>query len=303
MRWLRQFVFFGIGPLLSDKTWVKFMYYTHIHKKLDLSNVQSFNEKIQWLKLYDHNPEYVKMVDKYAMKEHVASVVGREYVVPTLGVWDAFDQIDFDCLPDQFVLKCTHDSGGIAICKSKLDFDVQGARKTLTKSLKHNYFWNGREWPYKHVKPRIIAEEYLKQNDPTDKNTSESLVDYKVHCFNGTPEIILVCQNRFVDFREDFYSADWEHLPVSRPRNRNADQPVPKPEQLDQMLAIATKLSEGIPFLRVDLYMIGDRIYVGELTFFPNGGIEPFIPPEFDFELGRMLKLPKKKKSCFPYGL
>ena len=293
LRWLRQFIFFGIGPLLSDKTWVKFMYYTHIHKKLDLNNVQSFNEKLQWLKLYNHNPEYIKMVDKYAMKEHVALVVGREHVIPVLGVWDSFDQIDFTCLPDQFVLKCTHDSGGVAICRSKSDFDMQEARKTLTRSLKLNYFWNGREWPYKHVKPRIIAEEFLVQDSPADESSAASLIDNKVHCFNGVPKVILVCQNRFVDFREDFYTSEWEHLPVSRPRNKNADQPMLKPRKLDQMLTIAAKLSEDIPFLRVDLYTIGDRIYVGELTFFPNGGIEPFVPPEFDLELGRLLELPK----------
>ena len=233
------------------------------------------------------------MVDKYAMKEHVALVVGREHVIPVLGVWDSFDQIDFTCLPDQFVLKCTHDSGGVAICRSKSDFDMQEARKTLTRSLKLNYFWNGREWPYKHVKPRIIAEEFLVQDSPADESSAASLIDNKVHCFNGVPKVILVCQNRFVDFREDFYTSEWEHLPVSRPRNKNADQPMLKPRKLDQMLTIAAKLSEDIPFLRVDLYTIGDRIYVGELTFFPNGGIEPFVPPEFDLELGRLLELPK----------
>ena len=293
MRWLRQFFFFGIGRLLSDKTWVKLMYYTHIHQKLDLKIVQSFNEKLQWLKLYDHNPAYIKMVDKYAMKEHVASVVGKEHVIPTLGVWDSFDQIDFNSLPDQFVLKCTHDSGGVAICRSKSDFNMRAARRTLSRSLKLNYFWNGREWPYKHVKPRIIAEKYLAQDKLADGVTSSSLTDYKIHCFNGIPKVILVCQNRFVDFREDFYTADWGHLSVTRPRHKNADQPMPKPEHLDQMLTIAAKLSEGIPFLRVDLYSIGEWIYVGELTFFPNGGIEPFIPAEFDLELGSQLTLPK----------
>ena len=293
MRWLRQFFFFRVGPLLPDKTWVRLMYVTHMHRKLNLKNPCSFSEKLQWLKLYDHDPAYTAMVDKAAMKEHVAAAIGLEYVIPTLGVWDTFDRIDFDALPDRFVLKCTHDSGGVAICRSKLDFDVKAAEKKLTESLKHNYFWNGREWPYKHVRPRIIAEEYLAQ-DSRIGDASASLTDYKIHCFNGVPEVILVCQDRFTDFREDFYSAKWEHLPVSRPRNRNADRPAPKPEQLDRMLAIAAKLSADIPFLRVDLYMVGDRIYVGELTFFPNGGIEPFVPPEFDLELGSRLKLPAK---------
>ena len=293
MKWLRQFVFFGIGRLLPDKTWVELMYYTHIYKKLNLNNPQTFNEKLQWLKLYDHNPAYTTMVDKYAMKEYVATAVGLEYVVPTLGVWETFDQINFDKLPEQFVLKCTHDSGGVVICRKKTDFDRRAAKKILSESLRHNYFWNGREWPYKHVKPRIIAEEYLVQDRQISGIMTDSLTDYKIHCFNGIPKIILVCQNRFVDFREDFYSVEWEHLPVTRPRHKNSDQFVPKPEHLDRMLVVATKLSAGIPFLRVDLYTVGDQIYVGELTFFPNGGIEPFVPAEFDFELGRMLTLPK----------
>ncbi len=294
MRWLRQFIFFGIGRLLPDKAWVELMYLTHIHHKLNLKNPESFNEKLQWLKLYDHNPAYTNMVDKFAMKDHVTSVIGPNHVIPTIGVWDTFEQIDFDKLPEQFVLKCTHDSGGVAICRNKKEFDRQAARKMLSESLKHNYFWNGREWPYKHVKPRIVAEKYLSQDSQSEETPVASLTDYKIHCFNGDPKVILVCQNRFVDFREDFYSAEWEHLPVARPRHKNSDRPALKPENLEQMLDIAKKLSAGIPFLRVDLYVVGAQIYVGELTFFPNGGIEPFAPPEFDLELGHMLQLPQR---------
>ena len=300
MKWFREFLFFGIGRFIPDKTWVEFMYYLHIHKKLDLNNPQSFNEKLQWLKLYDHKPQYTKMADKYEAKEYVASVIGPGYTIPTIGVWDNFDDIDFNSLPDQFVLKSTHDSGGVVICKDKKTFDIRMAEKSLSTRLKHNYFLVGREWPYKNIKRRIIAEEYMTQTQPDipagfqEKSEKASLTDYKVHCFHGVPKIILVCQGRFSDFREDFYTTDWDHISVKRPRTQNADTLLPRPDNLDQLLEISTKLSQGIPFVRVDFYVVDNRVYIGELTFFPNGGIEPFDPPEYDLELGRLLTLPKE---------
>ena len=420
----------ALGRLIPDDVYLKIKYKAVFNKRLDLNNPVTFNEKLQWLKLYDRNPRYIPMVDKYEAKKYVANIIGEEYIIPTLGVWDCFEEIDFDELPEQFVLKCTHDSGGIVICKNKACFDKEEARKKLSKSLKHNYYWSGREWPYKNVKPRIIAEKYMEEassNELKDykffcfngiarcfkvdydrfvnhfanyfdtdgnmlpfgeltyppnysvktalpdelgfmKKMSEvlakdtnflrvdfydvngkvyfgeltfypmsgfgpftdiewdrilgswiqlpgkdddrigfskdmvvhykqkkgSLTDYKVHCFNGEPKLILVCKDRFSKegVSEDFYDCNWNHLSVKRPKHRNSLNRIERPLMLEKMLELSTKLSQNVPFLRCDYYLQDNNIYFGELTFYPASGLEAFEPSTFDTEFGKLLQFP-----------
>lgn len=279
--------YLGLFNFMSDIKYLKKLFYYTIGKELDLETPKTFNEKLQWLKLYDRNPEYTTMVDKYAVKEYVAEKIGDRYVIPTLGIWDRFDDIDFTKLPNQFVLKCTHDSGGIIICKDKKEFNEGIARKKLNKLLKRNYFYYGREWPYKNVKPRIIAEKYMTDESGTEPD------DYKVHNFNGVPKVILVCRDRFKDsgMTEDFYSDSWEHLDVCRSAHPNAKEESPRPAELEEMLQIARTLSKDIPFVRTDFYTINHKVYFGELTFYPASGFEPFIPQEYDSLFGEWINL------------
>ena len=278
----------GLLNWISDKRYLEIAYYAKLGKKLNLDSPKTFNEKLQWLKLHDRRDIYTAMVDKYEAKKYVASVIGQDCIIPTLGVWDSVEALDFKALPDQFVLKCTHDSGGLVICKDKSRLDTRKTARKLQKSLKRNYYWRSREWPYKNVKPRIIAEKYM-----SELNES-SLIDYKIHCFNGVPRVILVCKDRYTEqgMTEDFFTADWEHLDVRRPSHNNSKTAIEKPAQLDKMLEIATKLSRDIPFARVDLYIVGEKIYFGEITFFPASGVEVFQPDSFDEVMGDWIALP-----------
>ncbi len=280
----------NVSHLLSDKQYLKLKYYQRMKKKLNLNNPVTFTEKLQWLKLFDRRPEYTIMVDKYEVKKYVSSVLGEEYIVPTLGVWTSFDKIDFPKLPDQFVLKCTHDSGGVVICKDKYKLDMEIVRKKMTSRVSKNYFWYGREWPYKNVTPRILAEKYMANK------SGDELKDYKIFCFNGEPRIVLVCTDRFTDegLRENFYDLKWNLLNIQRPKHPNTAYSISKPESLDAMLSLARTLSKNIPFVRVDFYDINGRIYFGEMTFFPASGLEGFIPEEWDYKLGEWIKLPNK---------
>lgn len=279
------------SSIISDEVFIKAYYYNVFHRPIDLKNPQTFNEKLQWLKLYDRNPEYTTMVDKYAVKQYVADKIGEEYIIPTLGVWNHFDEIDFKKLPNQFVLKCTHDSGGLVICKDKSKLDFKAAKQKIEESLKHNYYLSGREWPYKDVKPRIIAEKYM-----IDTNIND-LPDYKIHCFNGAAKFILVCSERFSEngTREDFLDINWNKLPFKRPHLNGSEKILKKPLGFNKILEFSTKLSKNIPFIRCDFYEINGRIYFGELTFFPASGFDLFEPSEWDYKLGSWLELPKKK--------
>ena len=279
----------GVFNWMSDKMFVKFMFRVRMKKKLDLKNPKTFNEKLNWLKLYDRKDIYTTMVDKYEVKKYIAEKIGEEYIIPTLGVWDRFDEIDFDSLPNQFVLKCTHDSGGLAICKNKADFDKEKARQKIEKSLSRNFFWHSREWPYKNVKPRIIAEQYME-----DSETSE-LRDYKFMCFNGEAKCSFVCSDRFTEdgLHVTFFDREWNVMPFERHYPHRKDG-IKKPENYDKMLGLAEKLAQNIPFVRVDFYEVEGRIYFGELTFFPGAGLEEFTPEEWDYTLGSWIKLPQK---------
>ncbi len=274
--------------LFSDKKFLKMKFRLEMGQKLDLENPKTFNEKLQWLKLYNRKPEYTTMVDKYAVKEYVASIIGKEHIIPTLGVWNSVDEIDWDSLPNQFVLKTTHGGGGggVAICKDKATFDRAKARKILQKSLDGDIYWNYREWPYKDVPKRIIAEQFM-------SNNGKDLEDYKIHCFNGEPKFILVCSNRYGKgaMVDDFYTPEWELMDVRRPGHPKSEKASKAPEQLKQMLELSIILSKDIPFLRTDFYIIQGKIYFGELTFFPASGMSKFEPNEWDYTFGNYLKL------------
>lgn len=258
--------------ILSDKAYLKLKFKASLGKKLNLKNPQTFNEKLQWLKLNDRKPEYTTMVDKYEGKKYVADIIGEEHIIPTLGVWDKFDDIDFDSLPNEFVLKCTHDSGGLVIVKDKASFDKEAARKKINKCLKRNYYWHGREGPYKNVKPKIIAEEYM-----VDESGYE-LKDYKIFCFSGEPKVMFIATDRSNPNEEtkfDFFDMDFKHLPFTN-GHPNSNRPIQCPKSFEQMKELASKLSKGIPQVRVDFYDINGKIYFGELTLFHWGGNDAF---------------------------
>lgn len=254
--------------------------------RLNLKNPQTFNEKLQWLKLYDRNPEYTKMVDKYEVRKYIAEKIGEEYLIPFLGVWDRFDDIDFDKLPDQFVLKCTHDSGGVVICKDKSKLDIEETRKKINRCLKRDFYKLACEWPYKNVKPRIIAEKFM-----VDELGAE-LKDYKFFGFNGKVKIMYVASDRENELKFDFFDADFNPLNL-RHGYPNSKEDIKKPDNFSKMVSIAERLSENIPQLRVDLYSIGSKIYFGELTFFHHAGMVPFDPEEWDKTFGDWIELPE----------
>ncbi len=278
----------GFFKWMNDQTYQNIAFYIRLHKKLDLTNPQTFNEKLQWCKLYDRRPEYTTMVDKYEVKRLVSDLIGEEYIIPTIGVWDDFDAIEFEKLPNRFVLKCTHDSGGLIICKDKASLDMGYARKKIRHSLKNNYYWRGREWPYKNVKPRILVEQYMQ-----DKN-SDVLPVYKFFCFDSEPRIIQTIQNdKQPNESIDYFDADWNLLEL-RQNYPNSKAPLPKPDLLEEMLTLTRKLAQGKQgFIRVDLYVVNGRIYFSEYTFFSDGGFAYFEPPEWDAILGRWITLPK----------
>lgn len=271
---------------LDDATYLKMRYALKMGKRLDLDDPKTFNEKLQWLKLHDRNPLYTTLVDKAAVKPWVAERIGWEHVVPTLGVWDSFDKIDFDELPERFVLKCTHDSGGLAICRDRATFDMDAARKKIEKSLRRNYYFHGREWPYKDVCPRVLAEEYL------DSPATSEITDYKLMCFNGRARCAFTCTGRAGgDLRVDFFDLDWNRLPFTRHYSAS-DVPPEAPLRLHEMVGISERLAKGMPFVRVDFYEVAGETYFGELTFYPGNGMEEFDPEQWDEELGSWVTLP-----------
>ena len=284
----------GFYNSLSDEEFLKMRFKLLIGTELDLDAPRTFNEKLQWLKLYDRDPAYTALVDKYEVKKIVAKRIGEEYVIPTIGCWDDPTSIPFESLPNKFVLKCTHNSGtGTIICRDKHSFDRNAAIRELRRGLAEDYYAKVREWPYKDVPHRIICEQYL-ENDGSD-----DMPDYKFHCFNGEPRFILVCRNRFgkTGMTEDFFTVDWDHLPVKRPKHPNASEQIEKPPILEKMLEISGILSQGIPFVRVDLYRAGGRIYFGEMTFFPASGTTRFEPEKYDEIFGEMLDLRSVKEG------
>lgn len=270
---------------ISDKKYLKLIYKLKINKKLNLKNPKTFNEKLQWLKLYDRKDIYTTMVDKHEVKKYVRDIIGEDYIIPTIGIYDKFDEIPFDELPNQFVIKCTHDSGGLVICKDKNKLNIKECEEKINKSLKRNYFYYGREWPYKNVKPRIIIEKYM-----VDESNVE-LKDYKFFCFNGVPKFLFVAKDRPHNTKFNFYDIDFNKLPFSQ-HYPNFNELIEKPLGFDKMVQFAKKLSKDIPHVRVDFYDINGHVYFGELTFYHFSGFEKFEPEEWDKKIGDMLKLP-----------
>lgn len=281
----------GVYDDFPDKKYLEKKFYAKLGYKLDLTDPKTFNEKLQWLKLYNRQEDYVKMVDKYEVKEYVASVIGEKYIIPTIKCWNSVDDIDWDELPDKFVLKVTHDSGGIVICKNKKYFDINKAIKQLKKSMKRNYFLLHREWPYRDVPKKIIAEEYMSEND-------KELTDYKFMCFNGICKCIFTGTGRYSKegLKITFYDVKWNKLPFERhyPACEKAEK---KPGKLDEMIILAEKLSKNIPFVRVDFYLINNQVFFGEITFYPGSGFEEFRPFKWDNILGSWIELPEVKNN------
>jgi hypothetical protein len=295
------------NKLIPDYFFLKCQYHSRIGKKLNLKNPVLFNEKIQWLKLHDRNPEHSNLIDKYEVRNFISNTIGSKYLVPSYGVWDTFDEIPFELLPDKFVLKCTHDSASMTIYeKSKLStnnwetgkcigeyalyqkppYKYKTIRDFYNWRLSENHFWWSREWKYKSIKPRMIAEKFLVDESGND------LKDYKIHCFNGEPKIIEVHFDRFTEHKIRFYSIDWELLPLESKNPSPQNISFPKPESLEQMMHLAQVLSKSTIYVRVDLFYLGNQIYFSELTFTPAGGFKYFNPPEWNKTFGDWLKLP-----------
>ena len=277
----------GYLKFIPDTVWIRYRYRRRFGREPDLQNPKLFTEKLQWMKLHYRNPICTRMVDKYEAKQYVAERIGEEYIIPTYGVWDRFEDIDFDALPDQFVLKCTHDSGGLVICRNKAEFNKDAAEKKIKKCLKRNYYWHGREWVYKDIKPRIIAEKYM------EDVASRELVDYKFYCFDGKPEFLYISTGleNHATASISFYDLNFNEMPFHRSDFKQFKTPPAKPTEFDQMIVLAAKLSEGFPFLRVDLYQITGQIYFSELTFVPSSGTMPLEPASADLEIGELLNL------------
>lgn len=278
--------------LFSDKQYLQMMYWLHLGRKLNLKNPKTFNEKLQWLKLYNHKPEYTIMVDKVKAKEYVAKLIGEEHIIPTLGVWDDPDDIDFDALPDQFVLKCNHNSGtGMCICRDKSKLDIEKVKAELRKGLKENYFMRWREWPYKNVPRKILAEKFMVDESGTE------LKDYKIFCFNGEPRYCQVISDRNTDEKIDFYDMHWKRLVGLvglvglNDKVHNSEYAIPCPESFEDMKQMASLLAKSIPFSRIDFYEINHQAYFGEITFFPATGFGNFNPREWNVKMGDMITL------------
>lgn len=276
---------FMLKKLIPTKIWLKIEFYISINKKLDLSKPQTFNEKIQWLKLYDCKDQYTEFVDKFKVRKYISDTIGDEYLIPLIGVWDKFEDIDFDKLPNQFVLKPTHTSGNVFICKDKSEINFIKIKKEINDWLAREYYWIHREWPYKNIKPRIVCEKFMVDESGTE------LKDYKFFCFNGVPKAMFVATDRGVDTRFDFYDMDFNHLPFMQ-HYKNSTKLINKPKGFDEMVILAKKLSNNLPHVRVDFYDINGKIYFGELTFYHFSGLEKFEPEIYDEIFGSWLVLP-----------
>lgn len=277
---------------LPDKLFLSWMFRIKMGYKLNWKNPRTLNEKLQWLKFYNKNPQYTEMVDKYGVREYVKSTIGEEYLIPLLGVWDKFDDIDFDKLPKEFVLKCTHDSGGLVICRNKDELDKDAAREKIGKSLARNYYYRWREWPYRNIRPRIIAEQFM------EDDLLGGLPDYKFFCFDGRVDCVMVCVDRHLhDVKFYFFDRDWKFLkPNIEVQDLPDDFTIPKPDGIDKMFDIAATLSKGLPFSRIDLYCVSGKIYFGEITFFPDSGYDTTFLKEADLKWGDMITLPLKRR-------
>ena len=284
-------LFRKLSRLIPDRIYLQIVYFKHFRRFINFNNPKTFNEKIQWLKLNYRNEEYTKLVDKYRVKQYITKLIGEEYVIPTLGVWNNVDDIDFKSLPEKFVLKCNNDSGGIVICKNKKDFDEAKAKSFLKERLKNNGYWYGREWPYKNVKPCIIAEKYM------EDSISKDIKDYKFFCFNGSMEFFDIDIDRFIEHRANYYDRNGNFLPYGKTYcPPDYTKKIEMPKNLDKMIELAETISHNTVLSRIDFYEIDGQVYFGEITFYPGSGFSPFTDEKWDYKLGDMIDLPNIKK-------
>lgn len=270
--------------MYTDEELIKKQYKKNFKKEIDLYNPKTFNEKIQWLKLNDRKDFYSKLVDKYEVRSYVKEKIGETYLNPLYGVFNSIDEIDIEALPKQFVLKTTHDSGGVIVCKDKKKINWKLALKELDVRLKQNYYYLSREYHYNAVKPRIICENLLVDSK------YDTPLDYKIFCFNGDPRYIQVDVDRFGNHKRNFYDIEWNQVEFTTCYEKSSEE-VPKPDNLEEMVSCAKRLSENLKFSRVDFYSVNNKIIFGEITFFPEGGASKFYPEKYDYELGKLLNL------------
>ena len=288
---IKYICYLGWFNWIPDEVYLKLLYYASIGKRLNLRKPKTYNEKLQWLKLNDRKDQYTKMVDKITVREYVKECIGEEYLIPLIGVWNSVDDIDFNTLPEQFVLKCNHNSGkGMCICKNKSTLSIETVKKELNKGLKEKYYLSGREWPYKNVKPKILGEKYM-----VDESGIE-LKDYKVMCFEGEPKLIELHMGRFSEHQtQDFYNTKWEKTNISQGKDKHygmSNLIVQKPDCLEEMLNYSRILAKGLHHLRVDWYIINGKLFFGELTFFDGSGFVSYDDPANDLLLGSWINLP-----------
>lgn len=278
------------GRWLPDRLYIKMMYRFKVGRRLNLNNPQRFTEKLQWLKLYDRNPSYTNIVDKFEVKTYIANLIGKEYIIPTIGVWNRPEEIDWDSLPQRFVLKTTNGGGGdgIVICRNKSLLDTDKAIYKLNKNAQSNLYSHLREWPYKNIVPRIIAEEYL-------EDESGELRDYKFYCFGGIPKVMLIASNRFTEHNFNYYDMDFNQLPIHSAVGGKSNIVFDRPDNFEEMIELSKKLSQGFPHIRVDLYNVNNKSYFGELTFFDSSGYDNLNSDTVDLEWGSWIALPTKK--------
>lgn len=283
----------GLDLFIPDKLYLKLYYYAYTGLKLNLDSPTRYNEKLQWIKLYDRNPLYTVLVDKFQVKKWVSNKIGENYIIPTLGVWNSVDEIEWDKLPNQFVLKATHygESLGVVICKDKKQFDIADAQVKLKRAMMRDYYKQGREWPYRNVPCKVIAEQFMSNPD------GSSIRDYKFFCFDGIVKAMFVATDRDTgNVKFDYYDADFNHLDLEQ-IHPMSKQIIQKPLLFEDMKEVACKLSKGIPHVRVDLYEINGKIYFGEMTFFHHGGFVRFHPDKWDYIFGEWLQIKKQKET------
>lgn len=283
---MKQFIL-QLTKHLPDKLYLHIMYFLKTRKRLRLDPPITFNEKLQWLKLNYRKNSFTGMVDKYEVRSYLSDIIDEKYLIPLLGVWDSIEDINIDSLPEKFVLKCTHDCNGISICTDKKNYNFYEAKRVLERALNRNFYFQGREWPYKNVRPRIIAEQYM-----TDLG-EEQLTDYKVFNFDGEPFIIQVDFDRFNGHKRQFFDIKWNKLDISFYIPSDNSKNIQRPKCLEEMLQLSRKLSEGFPHLRTDFYIIGEKLYIGELTFFHGTGMGKWMPQSVDKLLGDKITLPE----------
>lgn len=284
--------FSKITHLIPDKIFLRIKYRRKFGVKLSFKSPKTFNEKLQWLKVYNRKQLYTTMVDKFEAKKYVASVIGKEYTIPTLGIYDSFDEIDFDTLPDQFVIKCTHDSGGLVICRDKSKLNIEKTKEKICNCLKNNYYYGGREWPYKNVKPRIIIEKYME-----DKN-SKTMRDYKIFCFSGKPKILYLSEGLedHSTASMSFYDMNMQLTDCRRSDYKPLNYKPQKPKNFEKMKEFSSLFSKNIPHLRVDWYEVNGKLFFGEFTFTTCGGYVPFAEEKWNKRMGSWIKLEKSKE-------